>query len=140
MHLVQHIIAPLKSTIVIGERIIVFRSFGKSGQKGCFFNGQFIQRFSKIIKRSSGDPIRVKAQIDVVEIKLHDLVFAKRRFHALHHECLTQFADHSAVITYQKVFGNLLGYGGRTDHLAAVGDFNLHIAHCGFGKAMPIDA
>jgi len=82
------------------------------------------------------DAIGIKAEIDLVEIELEDLVLAVGLFDT---EGQNRFLDLSVkrlVGRQQEVLGNLLGDGGCTDEAAAGTDV-LHI-HC-HGAHQPAD-
>ncbi len=75
-HLVEHPIAPLDRALAGAERMVIVGRLGQRGEIGRFRDGQLVDALVEIRERRGGDAIGAKAQVDFVQVKLEDLVFA----------------------------------------------------------------
>ena len=81
-HAADNPVAAGYGRIIFGFGIIIIGSFGQGGQISGFFQGQITQRFSEIIQRRCGNAVRAVAQINFIQIKLQDMLFAESLFNA----------------------------------------------------------
>ena len=89
-HLVDDPVAPLERALARPERVIVVRRLRQRRQIGGLLHGQLVDAFVEISERGRGDAIGAEAEIDLVQVKLEDLVL---RVSALDLERQQRFLD-----------------------------------------------
>ena len=121
-HAVQHPVAATDSGLVFAFRMIVVRTFGQRRQIGDFFNVQLIERLAEVIQRGGGHAVRTVAQINFIQIKLKDMVFAERVLNAGGKNRFLNLAGIGKLGRKQHVFGHLLGNGRSAGGTPAAAD------------------
>ena len=96
---------------------ITTRRLRQPGQNGAFGQVQLIDRFAEIVFRSGLHAICPVAQINLVKIKIKDILFAEDFIDAVGQDGFLDFALVTALRCQQKAFGHLLG-----DRTAALDD------------------
>src|SRR5689334_8151450 len=75
-HTIEYPVAALNRPFALTERMIVVGCFGQRGEIGRFRNREFVHGLVKVNQRSSRDAVSTKAEINLVQVKLKNLVFA----------------------------------------------------------------
>ncbi len=121
--------------------MIIIGTFGKSRKIGHLVHGQLVQRLAEIIQSSSGHPIGIEAEKNLVQIEFENLILAEGLLDALGQQGLLQLALRGLLARQKKVLGDLLGNGGGADELsAAAAQPGLNIGDDGAGDALPVEA
>src|SRR5262249_32442616 len=118
-HAIDHPVAALNCSLRKAERVVVARRLGKSGKIGAVGDGKLGQRLVTIGLRRSSDTVGAGAEIDLVQIKLEDLLLGERALDADSQDRLLQLALHRLLIRQKEVLGHLLGDGRGADLVAA---------------------
>ena len=129
---IDDVVATLEGALAILKRMIIARRLGKRREIGRLGERELIDRFVEIIERRGGDAVVSKAEIDLVEIKLENLVLGIGRFDAEGDERFTNLAFDRALVADEKVLGDLLGDGRGALHMAAALGEHRHGAHHAF--------
>ncbi len=78
LHAADDVVAPLHGAVVIAERIQRTRLLRQSRQIGDFGDRQFVHGLIEIIERRGGDAVVGKAEINLVEVELENLLLRIR--------------------------------------------------------------
>jgi hypothetical protein len=92
--------------------MIVVGSLRQGREISRLLDAQIRQLLAEIVERRRGDAVGVHAEVDLVEIKLEDLLFLEGPLHADGKDGLLQLAIELALAVEQEVLRHLLGYGG----------------------------
>ena len=112
-HLADDDVAPGDGGGFVANGIIVGGTFGQCRQIGRFRNGQFVQRFSEIVRGGGRDPIGILAEEYLVQIQLENMVFGEGLFDPHGEDRLADLAHIVDFVIQEKAFHHLLGDGGR---------------------------
>ena len=96
------------AAFALQERMIIVRRLRQGGEIGGLRNGQFVDRFVEIIQRGGGDAVIAEAEIDLVQVKLEDLVLRIGALNAEGEQRLLDLALERAFVGQEKVLGDLL--------------------------------
>ena len=118
-HAVDHPVAAGDGALRKAERIIVTRRLGQRGEIGAVGDRQLVQRLVPIGLRRGGNAIGAATEINLVQIKLEDLLLGEGALDADGEDNLLQLALHGLVARQKEVLGDLLGDGRGTDFVAA---------------------
>src|SRR5262249_23650219 len=116
---VDHPVAPVDGAVRILEWIVVGRRLGERRKIGAIAKRQFVQRLVPIGLSGGGDPIGARPEINLVEIKLEDLLLGEGALDANSKDRLLELALHGLVAAQKEILGDLLGDGRGADYAAA---------------------
>ena len=120
-------VPPRDGAIGMPERIVVARRLRQRGEIGRVRQGELAQRLVPIGLGGGGDTVGARAEIDLVQIELEDLLLGEGALDADGEDGFLQLALDILVVRQQEVLGHLLGDGRGADHAAA----RLHRAQIG---------
>ena len=107
----QHDVTPRDGTIHRVERVEGGRRFRQPGYHRHFVQRQLVDRFSEIDLCRSTDTIGAVTKVNLVQIKLEDLVFRQQLFNANREEDFLNLTHQRAFWTEEEVSRQLLGNG-----------------------------
>ena len=120
VHLVDHPVAAVNSSVEITARIVIGRALGQRRQEGDFGNRQFVQRLAEVIQRGGADAVAVLAEIDFVQIQLEHLFLGIGGVDANRQNGFADLAAELDLGIQQEVPRHLLGDGGGALRAAAL--------------------
>ena len=122
LHAIEHPVAPVDGGLGIAERMVVGGRLGQRGEIGRFRQRQFVECLVEVVERRRRDAVGLaadRAEEDLIEIELEDLVLAEGRLDPQRQDRLLNLAVPGLVEGQKEVLGHLLGDGRGADQRAA---------------------
>ena len=138
-HAIDHPVAAGDGALRKAERIVVARRLGQRREIGAIGDRQLVQRLVPIGLRRCGHAIGAAAEINLVQIKLEDLLLGEGALDADGEDRLFQLALDGLVARQEEVLGDLLG-DGRGAHHAAARLGARHVGDGGTQDALNVEA
>ncbi len=110
-HAAEHIRAPPLGELGIGNRVVVRRGLGESGNGGRLGHGKLVERFSKEGFGCRRNAISALAEENNIKVKAENLLLGKGMLHFVGNERLLELAPHSLIQCQEYVTGGLHGDG-----------------------------
>ncbi len=110
-HLVDHPVTPLDGALALAERMIIVRRLRQRREIGRIGDGQFIDGFVEIDERGGGNAVGAEAQINLVQVKLEDLILRVGALDLQRQQRLLDLAREGKLVRQQEVLGDLLRNG-----------------------------
>ena len=111
LHLVDDVVAPLDRALALAERIELARRLRQRREIGRLRHGQFVHRLVEIDQRGRGNAVGAKAEIDLVEIELEDLLLGIGALDLEREQRFLDLALERDLVGQKEVLGDLLGDG-----------------------------
>ncbi len=137
-HAIDHVVAPLESAIALAKRVQEGRRLRQRRQIGGIRDRELVHRLVEIKQRGGRHPIGPETEIDLVEIKLEDLLLRISALDLERQQRLLDLALERHLVGQQEILGDLLG-DGRGALRAAVGTVILEVEHAGARDAAEIE-
>ena len=131
-HAAKHVELALLGPLRIDYRVKGGRRLGQPGQHGRFGEGQLVEGLAKVDLRRGGEAVRALAEVDLVDVKLEDLVFLEAVLDLEREHCFVELARKRLLGRQEKIPRDLhrdgagalpsaarceVGYGGAHDAL-----------------------
>src|SRR5262249_50606498 len=120
-------VAASDSTVRVPERVVVARRLGQGGEIGAVGEGQLGQRLVPIGLSRGGNAVTANPEIDLVQIKLENLLLGEGALDADGKDRFLQLSLHGLLVAEQEVLGHLLSDGRGAYHAPS----RLHRAQIG---------
>ena len=117
-HATQNPVPPLERTVIEALRPVVRRSLGQNGEIGHFVKLQFPHVLAEIGTRGGLHAKAAAAEVDLVEVKLEDLLLGESTLDPLGEDRFLDLADIARLVGQKQVLGDLLR-DRRSTHRAA---------------------